>query len=306
MATKKVDKKKSTKVKEKDKVETTKKTSKKASKKTSKEKNTKVNKSALASENYVVCENCNKKYDSSLDRCPYCSETNDDVEISNKKKIVDEEYDDEEVIETNHSETKKEIKINKDKSKGKEVKTKKKKYKDPSGSNEQFSDLFDLLKILVIVIIIVGVVYFITALVNGDFKDKKATKDDDDSEVIETIQNSEILASSIFNKKDKEYYVLMYDGSNSWADYYSMVYGFYNSQENDDLLPMFWVDLSHRFNKDILASGDDNTNCSAQSVEKLKVKSPTLIKIKKGENVAHYEGEDVVKKINEMLEDIKD
>jgi len=301
MATKKVDQKKSTKVKEKDKVEAT----KKKSKKTTKEKNTKVKKSALASENYVVCENCNKKYKSSLDKCPYCSETNDDIEIKSKK-IVDEEYDDEEEFETNHRETKKDIKINKEKSEDKEVKTKKKKYKDPSGSNEQFSDLFDLLKILVVVIIVVGVVYFITALVNGDFNDKKDTKDDGNNDVIETIQNSEILASSIFDKKDKEYYVLMYDGSNSWADYYSMVYGFYNSQEEDDLLPMFWVDLSHRFNKGVLATGDEKINCSAQSVGKLKVKSPTLIKIKKGKNVAHYEGDDVVKKINEMIEDIKD
>ena len=137
-----------------------------------------------------------------------------------------------------------------------------------------------------------------TAFLNGEFK-----KDDsktEENETVSEIQNEKILASSIFDKEDDEYYVLMYDGSTEWASLYSMIYSEYKYIE--DATPMFWVDLSDSFNKGILVTGDEETNSDAQEYSELKVMVPTLIHIEDGENVDYYEGEDVVEELKELIE----
>jgi len=124
-----------------------------------------------------------------------------------------------------------------------------------------------------------------------------------EEDIVETIQNEKILASSIFNKNNDEYYVLIYDSSNDWADYYSMVYDEYKSVVNEKKL--YWVDLSVGFNSDIIAEDDEESNPGAKKYEELKVKSPTLIHIKKGKNVDYYEGEDVVKELTKIINSFK-
>lgn len=295
----------------------TKKEDKKNVKQTDKKKSTKEVK-----EEKIVCEECGKKYLASLEKCPKCGYSIHDKKNSfyddDEEEIYDEdeEYDDEDEFEERELDKKKKSKKEKAgakkkaKDEKKEVKEQEKKYKEKkqkyvSGKVsvvEQNEDLVNLIKILIVIVLIVGIVYVVVALLNGEFKDEEKPVDD---EVVETIQNDKILASSIFKKADDEYYVLIYDGSNKWADYYSMIYEEYSYIEDEDVLPLFWVDLSNKFNEDIMVGKDEKTNSKAQEYSELKVMSPTLIHIEDGENVDYYEGDEVVETLSDLIDSFK-
>ena len=131
---------------------------------------------------------------------------------------------------------------------------------------------------------------------------KKDDKKEEETPVVE-IQNEKILGSSIFTKADKEYYVLIYDGSSVWADYYVMMYQNYKSVENDKKLPMYWVDLSDTLNLDIVAKADEQSNPQATKYSELRIKTPTLIRVKEGKIRRYYEGDRVESKITELVEE---
>lgn len=270
-----------------------------------------------------TCEECGKSYPKSLKECPKCGYSslknfkNTFYDDEEDEEIVEfEEYDDEDELESEENLSKNEEDDSADSNEEdlddeeieivekKEIKKKKNKQEkyisNKSSFMEQNEDLANLIKILIVIILLVGVVYVVVAFLNGEFKSDK--DDSSDEEVVEeSIQNEKILASSTFNKADKEYYVLFYDGSNEWAAYYSMIYDNYSSVEADDVIPMFWVDLSDKFNKDVVASKDDDTNPNAQKYSELKVSSPTLIYIKNGKKVKYYEGDKVEDKISRLI-----
>ena len=277
-----------------------------------------------------TCEECGKSYPKSLTECPKCGYSS----LKNYKKtfyddeeeedVVEfEEYDDEDELEDDESlstnvetdsdelevedseeelEDDEEIEI----VEKKEIKNKKKhkkqeKYISSKDSfMEQNEDLANLIKILIVIILLVGIVYVVVAFLNGEFKSDKDNADDEDTIEV-SIQNEKILASSTFNKVDKEYYVLFYDGSNEWAAYYSMIYENYKSLDSEDVVPMFWVDLNDKLNADVVVSKDEKTNPDAQKYSELKVSSPTLIYIKNGKKVKYYEGDRVEDKISRLI-----
>ena len=215
--------------------------------------------------------------------------------VSNKKEKEDKKKKVEKTV--------KEEKNKKDKKKDKKKQLKAEKYiSKNSGLSDENEDIFNLIKIVIAIGLIVVVVYLLVAFLNGEFK--KDVTDEKESETVSEIQNEKILASSVFNKEDKEYYVLMYDGSNEWANYYGMIYSEYKYIE--DATPLFWVDLGDSFNKDVVATGDEETNSDAQEYSELKVKVPTLIHIKKGKNVDYYEGDEAVKELKALIESYKE
>ena len=59
-------------------------------------------------------------------------------------------------------------------------------------------------------------------------------------------------------------------------------------------IPMFYVDLSSKFNKDVIS---EDTNSKAQEYDELKVTHPTLIHIKNGKNVDYYENDEVTEEM---------
>ena len=221
------------------------------------------------------------------------------VVVKKKEKEVKEEKTSDKKKEEKVKEEKvKEVKIKKDSKKVNNKKAKSEKYIDKKVKlSEENEEIYSLIKIVVVIALIVGIVYLFVALLNGEFK-KDETDDGNDSEVHE-IQNEKILASSVFTKVDEEYYVLMYDGSSEWANYYGMFYSEYSYIE--DAVPMFWVDLSDAFNKGVLVTGEEETNDDAQEYSELKVMIPTLIHIEDGKNVDYYEGEDVVKELKALI-----
>lgn len=133
-------------------------------------------------------------------------------------------------------------------------------------------NLFKILKILGIVLIMFIIIYIGTAIVTGEIKLKK----DKEEEKEVTIQTEEILAGSTFNITDKEYMVLYYDFEAADSGIYGMLYSNYGSSNSN--VKMYKVDLSKGFNKSYVTDGKVNTNPS--NIDELKVKKPTLIRIK--------------------------
>lgn len=260
----------------------------------------------------VVCDKCNKEYLATLDRCPKCGYSEKDKKSFYEDESNEdfEEYDDEDevVVEKPKKEKKQEKTKEKTKEKvldkkeekamKKELK-KEKKYKVDT-FYEQNEDLFSLIKIIIAVVLLVGVVYLVVAFINGDMK--KDEGKEEEKPVVE-IQNEKILGSSIFTKADKEYFVLVYDGSSVWADFYVMMYENYKSVENEDKLPMYWVDLSDGLNADIVAKPEEESNPQATKYSELRIKTPTLIRVKEGKIRRYYEGERVETKIAELIEE---
>ena len=260
-------------------------------------------------EEKVVCEECGKEYLASLSKCPNCKDNKKDKYDDEDDYEYDEdfeEYDDEDEMEEEVVEPKieKKEKIKEKEEKVKEEKKpKKKKRNNVTGDSffEQNAELFSFLKILVVLVLLVGVVYLAVALVNGEFNGKEEELEEVEEEPA-TIQNEKILASSIFNKKDKEYYVLVYDSESVWSDYYAMIYSNYVSIEDEKLIPLFWVDLGDSFNKDVVVKENESTNKKAQKASDLKLKTPTLIHIKNGKNVDYWEGDKATNKLMKMID----
>lgn len=318
MATKKVEENKKVKNKNNS-VKTKNSTSKSKSSNTKKEK--KVVESLKEEQEMVLCPKCHNEYLKSLGKCPNCKKkekVNVDDEEYDDDDYDDEEYDDEEEVSVKKKEKvkgKKELEevdeieeIPKETIAKKEIskKDKKKISKSVTGNSfmEQNSEIVSLVKILVGVIIIIGVAYFVIALINGDFKKKDDTNDDTNEEVTSEIQNEKILASSIFEKNEKEFYVLVYNSDDSKKDYYSTLYSDYKNAT--DSLPIFWVDLSDRLNIDVVVQKNEKTNKYAQELSELRLASPTLIYMKNHRNKKYYEGDDAINKLKELVKELNE
>lgn len=137
-----------------------------------------------------------------------------------------------------------------------------------------------IIKIAIGVILFLGVAYFLMGIITGDIKLGK------EQEKVTEIQYDEILAERTFDQKDTEYYVV-----------------FYNFSEEDMLLDaiienlgytkeVYKVDLDKKFNVSYIGE----VNNTPTSLENLKVKSPTLIKIKNGKSNKVVVGVDSIKK----------
>ncbi len=296
----------------------------------SKSSNTKKDKKVVENlkeeQEMVLCPKCHNEYLKSLGECPNCKKTkkvNADDEDYDDDDYDDEEYDDEEEVsvkkkekvkvkDKDEKEPKEEVdeieETPKEKVEKKEIskKDKKKISNSVTGNSfmEQNSEIVSLFKILIGVIIIIGVSYFVIALMNGDFKKKDDTTDDTNEEVNSEIQNEKILASSIFEKNEKEFYVFVYNGDDSKADYYSTLYSDYKNAT--DSLPIFWVDLSDKLNSDVVVQKDEKTNKYAQKLSELRLESPTLIYMKDHRNKKYREGDEAINKLKELIKELNE
>lgn len=274
-------------------------------------------------EEKVVCKECGKKYLSTLKECPKCG--NNPSLVVKKNTFFDddfEEYDDE---EKNTKLSKKEVKVeNKEvketmkeevttKKNKKEVKKEDNKKDNKKDVNKKIKidskkpifdgenkEILNFIKILAVIIVLVVAVWFVVSLFNKELDSNK----DDDKDVIETIQNDKILASSIFDKEDNIYYVFAYNGDkdNSWAIYYATLFDSYTAIDDDEKVPMYWVDLSDPLNKDVVAEKVDDENKSPSKYENLSIYSPALIRIKNGKLDKYYDGDYAIDKMNRLIE----
>lgn len=155
----------------------------------------------------------------------------------------------------------------------------------PAHYNE---DVVKMVKIGVIVVLCFAVIYFATAIINGEIFGKKDKKTDTE------IQNVEILMGETFEKKDSEYLVICYDFKDKlYSGLYTSLEDSYNSSNKD--IPMYKVDLSTNFSKKYMAKDDEASNTAPVNLSTLKVKGATLIRIKDKQVIKYIEGKDVIK-----------
>ena len=142
-------------------------------------------------------------------------------------------------------------------------------------------------------IFILLIVFLAGYLIIGIFVNKTITfgnKEEKKEEV--TIDNNTILAGQIFDQKKDEYYVLVYDVSDT-NSILTTWKGSYSGKEN--ALPVYVVDSSVKLNANYIVEKDSNKNPTGYA--DLKIKSPTLIKVS-GKKVTEYtEGEEEIKNI---------
>ena len=152
----------------------------------------------------------------------------------------------------------------------------------------QYSEsLTKTIKILCILIVMFGIIYIGTAFVRGELKSKDSSKSGET-----TIQYEEILAGSTFKMSDSEYIVLYYDFESNDAGLYDMMYSSYSQKGSS--VKMYKVNLASGFNKSYVTTGEVKTNPS--SSDDLKLKDPTLIRIKNKKVIKFISTKDAIKK----------
>ena len=137
------------------------------------------------------------------------------------------------------------------------------------------------IKILIMLIIICVVVYISIGLFVT--KEIKWFGNNLENNVVDTVSNK-IIASAIFKQKEEEYYVYFYNFEETNSNIESTI----SSKLTD--YKVYRVDTNSSLNQNYVS--EDSSNPSAKSLDELKVKTPTLIKIINDQIVSYYETED--------------
>ena len=137
------------------------------------------------------------------------------------------------------------------------------------------------IKILIMLIIICVVVYISIGLFVT--KEIKWFGNNSENNVVDTVSNK-IIASAIFKQKEEEYYVYFYNFEETNNNIESTI----SSKLTD--YKVYRVDTNSSLNQNYVS--EDSSNPSAKSLDELKVKTPTLIKIINDQIVSYYETED--------------
>lgn len=139
-------------------------------------------------------------------------------------------------------------------------------------------ELKQFIKILIILIVLVVGVYFLTRIfVTKDLFNKKETES---TTTKGEINYSTTLIGNMFNKQDKEYYVLMYDTEDIQAAYYS---GFISNYSQDEKSPkIYFANLNNPLNKKYVTKKSEEVNVNTTDFTKFKVGDIALLKISEG------------------------
>lgn len=142
------------------------------------------------------------------------------------------------------------------------------------------NEIYRLLKICIAVIIIFAILYLVVGLFITKeidlFKDK-------DNESTDTTTSNAILANSVFDQKEEEYYVYFYDFNNENTNIATSIV---NISSN---YTVYKVDTSDILNKNFVV--EENSNKSATNLDELKVIKDTIIKVSNDKIIEYYEGE---------------
>lgn len=151
-------------------------------------------------------------------------------------------------------------------------KTKRTLYKTGSNVNTEYSTV---VKIVIGVVGVLVLTYLVTALASGEIKLGKK-KQEDRQEV--SIQYEEIMAGQILNRNHDEYYVLLFNFTDTFASYYLSLKDNYITKDN--ALPFYIVDLEKYSNQNISTEKEEEIITNINHVNDLRVMNPTIIKVK--------------------------
>ncbi len=129
--------------------------------------------------------------------------------------------------------------------------------------------------IILVVVLVCGVgVYFLTrAFVSKDLF-KKSDEDENKIQEVTTSYDTAIVGT-ILNRPAKEYYVLVYNQEEN-SSYSNM--GIIYSSDNENALPLYYVDLANPLNKEHVGEKTDVSG----DVKDMVFGEFTLLKIKDG------------------------
>lgn len=132
------------------------------------------------------------------------------------------------------------------------------------------------IKIIVVVLLIVGLFYLLSAtLITKELGSaKKENK-------TETKVDNTILAKNSLRQTDEIYYVYYYDFNNKLTKIENNISKLDNK--------VYRVNTSDAINSNFVS---EESNPSAKTLEEIKVKTPTLIKVENGTILEYYETED--------------
>lgn len=165
----------------------------------------------------------------------------------------------------------------------------KKTMKNVNGSSDTDTDIFRFLIILVIICaLVIGLYFFSKALVN------KRNNNETDNNTNVTIDYDLATVGTIFNRPYSEYYVMVYDGTDDDAMYYSALITKYKKKEN--ALKIYYCDLNNELNKEY-KSQSELGNKNAVGVSDLAFGKVTLIKITNGSITNYIEDIEKIKNI---------
>ncbi|MDD6223465.1 MAG: hypothetical protein PUB18_00495 [bacterium] len=173
---------------------------------------------------------------------------------------------------------------------------KKKKRKVNINTTTTNNEINTMIKIFIGVIVVFGATYLIAALITGDIQlGAKETKED----TVAEIQYEEILAGESLNRSDEEYYVLYFNFTENIASSYLTLKDIYATKEEP--LPFYIVDLEKGFNQRFVS--EEIADTKNMTIETLKVKKPTIIKVKNKKIVEYKSGGEEV--LNYLVELVK-
>lgn len=169
----------------------------------------------------------------------------------------------------------------------------KKEIKKNNISND--NEIAKLVKLVIIVTLVFLAFYVLTIFINKE----------EEKEVAEStpasIQYEVILAGNILKQNPSSYYVLVYDTE----DYNHTVYEAYASLYEDakSAIPVYKVELNNPFNLKFVA---EESKLDVKNIEDLKLKGTTLLKVEKQKITKYYEDEEVLTKLKELAESVKE
>lgn len=146
---------------------------------------------------------------------------------------------------------------------------------------EEQKEIIHFLIVLVVILIIVMCVYIFS---------KKFVLDDSLFEInYETgvLKDERAIVGTIFNRPEKEYYVIAYDETKGNAVYYSALTT--NYAKNEKSLKVYHIDLSNELNSSYYVGSEGKSNKNASKVSEIKLKDLTLLKIKNGKIEKYFE-----------------
>lgn len=161
------------------------------------------------------------------------------------------------------------------------------KRKDRIYTEEQ-KEIAKFVKILLGLVVIIGALYLFTVFVVNKEDSYKRTNTDGE------IKYDNIVLGTLLNRADDEYYVLVLDTMQMSNDVYLNLSNQYKSGVKH--LPIYIADLSNELNKSFIG---DVSNYSTDSIDNLKIKGTTLIKVKNHKIVKFIENND------DIIEELK-
>lgn len=168
---------------------------------------------------------------------------------------------------------------------GRELRRKQAKREGKSLANEEANVEYSIsktIKLFLVVVFCICLIYLISAL----FITKEVdwfSKKEDTTETENKVQNS-ILAKSIFNQNEEEYYVYFYSFKDEDSDIASIISNKLSSYK------VYRVNTDSAMNSNYVS---DTSNKNAKTLEDLKVIPNTIVKISNDTIIEYYEEDEI-------------